>query len=627
MVGCGVELKLFPKLALVLAAVALVPVGVFGLLGFGGANDALRRRIEQGHARVAAQAAELAATHLRAVLRTLRQNAAFADFETDRQAVLTGFLRVAYRQSDDISIVSLVNERGRAVAPSVYLEHPEETETLRSHPAVSEEDLEEHGRRIPLEAALASGAAVGPPYGRSGHPRVALAVEVPGQRGSEERRVLVAEVSLESLDEDLREVGGELGEVLLLRPDSRTLRDGQGPLPLPGASLGELPEEATRGVIEQEGRRRLVAFAPVPMLGWGVVARQVEAEALEPLTRLRAQSAFWALVGVLMALLLAALVARDLAGRIGALSRRAQALASGDRGEPVPVESKDELGRLAEAFNKTAHDLEEQRRQIEAKNEEIQRWNRELERRVEEKTDQLARAQEIVLRSRRLAGLGVLGAGVAHEINNPLASSLGFIQLVLRDSELKDMHRQCLEQAETSALRIREIVEELRKLADNESSAAYGEVDLNDVGRRAAQMVQGQLDDERITLTLELDESLPRARGNQQQLVEAVLHLVHNARQAVEGDGRIILYTSHTGNQVVTIAVEDDGSGIAEELLDRVFDPFFTTKGSWEARGLGLSVVHKIAEEHGGQLDLDSEVGRGTTVTLTLPISGGRHLA
>lgn len=627
MLRCVGPLKLFPKLAIALAVVAVAPIVVFGVFGLGPTSEVIGQRLEQGHAQLAKQAADRSSIKVRTVLASLRQSVSFGDYSDSDEELITGMLRVAYRASDDITIISLVDEQGVAVVPSVYLENPQVTKALRRHPPVSAADLQEHGRHIPLEAALASGAAIGPPYGTSGAPRVALAVEAPSADGRP-RVVLVAEMSLEGLVSDLDELGGASSEVILVRPDCRNIDDGSGPISLPSNECHDaLPQEGSTGSFDVGGRRYLGAFAPVPLLGWGVVVRQNESQALAPMSRLNRLITYWALIGVAVALFLAGVVARDLSRRIGGLAEHAQALARGDFDRRITTASRDELGDLGEAFNRTARDLEEQREKIEAQNREITAWNEELEQRVEEKTNQLAQAQDAVLRSRRLAGLGVLGAGVAHEINNPLASTLGFIQLALHDKKLTDKNRQSLEEAEKSALRIREIVHELLKLAESESGPANAEVDLNDAAQRAAHMVVNQLVEDEISLEINLATELPPVRGNAERIIEAALHLIHNARQAIEGPGLITLRTSHTGGQLVTLEVVDTGKGIPKDLLDRVFDPFFTTKGSWESRGLGLSVVHKFAEEHGGKLELKSEVGEGTTAILTIPAaSGQRHL-
>jgi signal transduction histidine kinase len=621
-------MKLFPKLALLLSVVALVPIVVFAGLGIDRTARTLRERIAMEQAGRARQAAEIAATHVRAVLRALTSYAGYADLGAASGDVLTGVLRVAYRQSDDISIISLVDETGEAITDSVYLEDPEATDALRLHPPVTARDLELHGQHIPLEAALASGVAVGPPYGGRLRPRVALAVETPHQRDGH-RLVLVAELCLDPLERSLFEMGrARREEIRLLAPDGSAIGMTREPMAIPGSTGGEVPSEPTTGSITLDGATYLAAFHPVPVLGWGVLVRQAEVEALTPIARLRRDTAYWAVVGVMLALLLAAFVARDLSQRIGDLDSQARALARGDLEKRVPVRGRDELGSLANSFNVMAGEIEVREREIEQKNREITEWNETLERRVAEKTDELARAQEVVLRARRLAGLGVLGAGVAHEINNPLTAALGFIQITLKDGDLPDRHRTSLQEASVAAIRIRGIVQELLKLADSRSGQPRGAVDLTDVVARAVHLADGAVAEKRVTMQVDLATDLPSIVGSAEQLTEILLHLIRNALSALEAGGTVAIRGRRVGDQLVTLEVEDDGKGIPPELVDRVFDPFFTTKDDWESRGLGLSVVHKIVEDHGGRLDLSSEVGRGTRVTITLPAApGGRHLA
>lgn len=614
-------MKLFPKLALLLSVVALVPIAVFALLGISRANDALNERIASEQTRRAEAAADQASSDVRAVLHSLSLYAGYADFGAARGEVLTGVLRVAYRQSDDIAVISLIDERGIEIIPSVYLENPSETDALRNHPGVSADDLELYSQNIPLEAALASGAAIGPLHGERGHPRVVLAVETPHRREGQ-RLVLVAQMGLESLLASLRiQTHPGRAEVLLVDREGRPIDDLDATIAIPGRLEGRLPEESITGPTEHEGIRYLTAYSPVPLLGWGALVRQREAAALAPISRLRRHSTYWAFVGVLLAIILAALVARDLSLRIGDLVDHSGALARGDLAKRVPVRGKDEIGNLATSFNKMAQDLETRRAEIEKRNHEIKEWNEKLEQRVAEKTDELARAQEIVLRSRRLAGLGVLGAGVAHEINNPLASTLGYVQLVLVDKELDKAHRESLEQASSSALRIREIVQDLLKLTEDETRPSRTTVNLAHVVQRATQLARSALEEKKVQLSLDIPEDLPQIPGNAGQLTEVLLHLVRNALNALERNGEISIEGRHVGGQLLTLVVEDNGKGIPPDLIDRVFDPFFTTKDDWEGRGLGLSVVHKIVEDHGGRLDLSSELGSGTKVTITLPTS------
>lgn len=608
-----------------MSVVALVPIVVFGILGLDQSNQTLRSRIEHEQNQLAHQAADLAAFKIRSVLKSLSHNTNYLDLEAADEKLLDGMLNIAYRQSDEITIVSFVNESGVAIVGSFFLENPEATESLNKHPRATAQDLDQHGRHVPLDAALTTGAAVGPPYRNDRGPRVALAVEVP-QQWKGQRIVLAAEISLEKISRSVRDLGRKNVEVILVGPQGQAFLDDSINLDFLSKNKS-IPNRDSSGETFAEGKNWLYSYTPVPMFGWGVVVRQQEDQALAPITKLRGQIIYWGLVGVVVAFFLAALVARDFSRRIKDLSDHAQNLAKGKLDKRIEAHSSDELGDLARAFNKTAGDLDEQRAQIEEKNREIRAWNEELEGRVEEKTNQLAQAQEIVLRSRRLAGLGVLGAGIAHEINNPLATNLGFIQLLLRDQSVSEKHRSLLQESEKSSLRIREIVQELLKLTDDESKPEYGQVDINKACGRAAHMIEGRLSEGDIKLGLDLAENLPLFAGNFEQITEAILHLLQNARQAVRNKGTITIRTEKISGQLIRLSVEDNGKGIPDDMIDRVFDPFFTTKESWESRGLGLSIVHKITEEHSGKLDIESEVGRGTKVMMTFAVSmGKRHL-
>jgi signal transduction histidine kinase len=616
--------KLFPKLALLLSVTAVIPLAALALFGLNRTTEALRRQLASEQERQAGLAAVQVSEKIRAILHSLDLYAGYADFGERRHEVLVGVLRVAFRQSEDISIISLVDERGEALVPSVYLRNPERTKELRDHPAVNEGALELHASKIPLKASLATGAAIGPPYGERGEARVALAVNT-GHRREGRRLVLVAEVDLKRIIKGLK--GSNFGEVSLLDPEGGIIGDSSDVIPPSLIEDDGLPTGVQSGSFDHLGEPNLWVFSPVPLIGWGVVVSQPEHTALAAITQLRRRSLYWAFVCVVIAVFFAALVARDLSGRIGEVARSAQDLSRGDLNRRAKVMGHDELAGLAQSFNKMAHEIQVKRDQIEEKNRLIQEWNENLERKIQEKTEELARAQEVVLRARRLAGLGVLGAGVAHEINNPLTSTLGYLQLILLDKNLNETHKSSIDQALISAARIREIVQNLLKLADGQRGPPWGDVVLVTIVHRAVQFVQAVLDERCVKLIIDVSEQLPAVAGNTEQLTELVLHLLRNALNAMSSGGTLHISARQTGGQFITLRVEDTGKGIPPELIDRIFDPFFTTKDDWEGRGLGLSIAHKIVDDHGGRLDISSEVGRGTLVTITLAVAaGGRHL-
>jgi len=230
--------------------------------------------------------------------------------------------------------------------------------------------------------------------------------------------------------------------------------------------------------------------------------------------------------------------------------------------------------------------------------------------------------EERLRRAERLASLGTLVSGVAHELNNPLAAIVGFTQLLLMD-ERPPRERDDLETIRREADRMAKIVSDLRLLGRGTHGEARTRepVDLNDVARHVLRSRGYALSTRNVEVREELAGGLPPVAGDRAQLEQVVLNLVVNAEQAVaEGGGerRVSLSTRATGGGV-SLCVSDTGRGIAPELRERIFDPFFTTKAPGEGSGLGLSLVNRIVVEHGGEIRVESAPGRGTTFVIDLP--------
>jgi PAS domain S-box-containing protein len=224
-------------------------------------------------------------------------------------------------------------------------------------------------------------------------------------------------------------------------------------------------------------------------------------------------------------------------------------------------------------------------------------------------------------RAERLASIGTLVGGVAHELNNPLAAIVGFTQLLLGDERpLGD--REDLETIQREAQRMAEIVANLRRLArDSQDSPGPREhVDLNDVTRHVLRTLTYSLRTQNVEIREDLEPELPAVLGDRGQIEQVVLNLVVNARQAMDGreDSRLIVRTRRTPAGAC-LQVVDNGPGIPQAHLERIFDPFFTTKSPGEGTGLGLSLVHSIVAEHGGEIQVDSKVGAGTAFRVDFP--------
>jgi len=226
--------------------------------------------------------------------------------------------------------------------------------------------------------------------------------------------------------------------------------------------------------------------------------------------------------------------------------------------------------------------------------------------------------EEQVLQQERLASLGLLAAGVAHEVNTPLTGISGYAQLLLEEMDANDPRRDTLEKIEIQTRRVSTIANSLLNLAHPERSA-FEKLTLNDAVVEVVKLFEPQVRDKRIVLHVDLGSELPEVRGHRGKLQQVLLNLLSNARDAVEGGGRIEVRTVQAGLRVV-LEVEDDGIGISEHDLPRIFDPFFTTKGRGKGTGLGLSISYGIVREHDGAMHVESVPGRFTRFRVELPV-------
>lgn len=217
----------------------------------------------------------------------------------------------------------------------------------------------------------------------------------------------------------------------------------------------------------------------------------------------------------------------------------------------------------------------------------------------------------------KLSSIGLLAAGVAHEVNTPLAVISAYAQMLTKQLSEDETKSKLLEKIARQTFRASEIVNSLLNFSRT-STADFAEVDLNRTVEETVALVRHQLDKAQIRVEMELAESLPAVRGNSGKLQQVFLNLVLNARDAMDNGGRICIRTI-TDNSTVRVEVADTGQGIPPEHLTRIYDPFFTTKAARKGTGLGLSVTYGIVQEHGGSIEVESSVGQGTVFHLEFP--------
>jgi PAS domain S-box-containing protein len=227
------------------------------------------------------------------------------------------------------------------------------------------------------------------------------------------------------------------------------------------------------------------------------------------------------------------------------------------------------------------------------------------------------RLEEQVLQQERLASLGLLAAGVAHEINTPLTGISSYAELLVEELAAGDPRRETLRKILAQSRRASTIANSLLTLARPERTR-FEEIDLNDTVREALQLFEPQIRGRDVKLQARLDPAQPRVRGHRGKLQQVLLNLLLNARDAVDDGGEIVVNSYRLDDRVM-LEVADDGQGIAEEDLPRIFDPFFTTKGRGNGTGLGLSITYGIVQEHAGRIEVDSVPGRLTRFRIALP--------
>jgi two-component system NtrC family sensor kinase len=303
---------------------------------------------------------------------------------------------------------------------------------------------------------------------------------------------------------------------------------------------------------------------------------------------------------------------------LGEMVAATRNISAGNFDQEVRSKSPDEIALLADSFNAMLKSLRQMKRAVEE-------WGRTLEEKVKQRTEELGAMQVRVAQSERLASLGMLAAGVAHEVNNPLGAILTLTALTLEDMRPDDPSRKDLEEVVRQSARCRDIVKSL--LAFSRQSKTDKElVDLNKILEETLSLVAKQAQFFNVNVIRDWDPELPAVMADQSQLQQVFMNILMNAVQAMEERGTITVVTRHVASaSCVELAISDTGRGIPCEQIDRIFDPFFTSKGSGDGTGLGLSIAYGIVTTHGGTISVQSEVGKGSTFTIRLPVTAVRQ--
>jgi two-component system NtrC family sensor kinase len=365
---------------------------------------------------------------------------------------------------------------------------------------------------------------------------------------------------------------------------------------------------------DELGGSMVGAYVPVRRFGWGVVVEEPIGSAYFEMRRLETNSLLFVIAGILLTAITGIFFARSIEKPIKELTLGTEAVARGELGYHISVDAADEIGKLAVAFNQMTRDLRD--------------------------------SQERLILSEKLASLGTMAAGMAHEIKNPLVSLRTFTQLLQQKWEDKEFREKFSTIIPHEIERINRIAESLLKFG-RPMKPEMTKVDINSLLEEVLMLFESECKKSGVGVTKKMTE-LPEVAGDPGQLSQAFVNIIKNAIEAMQARGGELIVKTDVGEvvklgkirgrigtkkgeemvwgeeeelgrpiPVVFVEVTDTGEGIAEESLKSLFDPFFTTKTT--GTGMGLPITLRIIEEHKGSIKVRSQAGKGTTFIITLP--------
>lgn len=288
-------------------------------------------------------------------------------------------------------------------------------------------------------------------------------------------------------------------------------------------------------------------------------------------------------------------------------------IARGDLNHKVDISIQDEIGELAQSFNQMTENLK-------SANRKLVQWGKTLEKRVEERTKELKETQDSLIQSEKLASLGKMAAGIAHEINNPLTAILINTHLMLEKTNEENPFHENLTLVADETSRCSNIVKGLLEFS-RQNPPQKDFTDINALLEKTINLVKNQVSFQNINITQRLASNLPQIQVDPGQIKQVFLNLLVNAAESMPQKGDLFVKSEYVSSQKsIRITIQDTGHGIPENHLSKLFDPFYTTKSS--GTGLGLAVSYGILKQHQADIHVESTAGKGSTFILDFPIPG-----
>ncbi|HJV35161.1 cache domain-containing protein [Geomonas sp.] len=349
---------------------------------------------------------------------------------------------------------------------------------------------------------------------------------------------------------------------------------------------------------DKKPRMKIVRYEYFKPWNWIVAAGSYEDEFYEEANAIKGRIMESMVVLTILvsvgAVLLVFVASRVMTDPIDRMMRVIRKVKQGRLDERIAVESNDELGELAVAFNRMTQ---------------IIKHNKELEANLAQQG--------------KMASLGVLSSGVAHEINNPLGVILGYAAYIEGKLDPDDPNYRYIHEIKRESKRCKKIVQDLLSYART-PQPVLEQTNINELLGQIVDFAANHTDMHHVTVQKEFDLSLPEIMVDGDQLRQVAINLILNAGAAMQKGGRLLVSTGADGEGNVSLKFSDNGAGIADEHLERIFEPFFTTKV--KGTGLGLAITRQIVEQHHGKICIESEMGVGTTVEVLLPVNRDQYI-
>jgi len=426
-----------------------------------------------------------------------------------------------------------------------------------------------------------------------GRPAITLAIPVKVENGAVVG-VIAGRVNLDKMDSIMAEKAGlgETGETYLINGLYRYASD-----PRLVAGIPIKKELHTEGIDDclskKEGVGLYENYRGIPVIGsykWMdgvklcILAEISQKEAFESILRFQNIVMTMTIVIAFFIIVFVFFLSHSIIKPINQLVRATEQIGGGALQYKIDIDSKDEVGKLAKSFNKMTHNLEG--------------------------------SQKRLVHSEKMASLGRLAAGVAHEINTPLTNISTSAQILMRKMDDSDPKMERLKVVEENVNLATNIVKGLLEFS-RQPKPKFEELNVNDLLIRTLKMLKYQII--KVEVIKDTDPDLPMIFGDSGQLQQVFINLIVNACQAMPKGGKLTISTKRR-DDFIEIAVKDTGPGITKENMDKIFDPFFTTREYGEGTGLGLSISHGIIERHNGRIEAKSKIGGGTTFIIELPV-------